>query len=62
MQFLAMGRYGAYVWPAYAIVASVLIGLAWLSLRNLRTREAEVAVLEAARPPRPMAQPGGGAA
>ena len=31
--FLAMGGYAAYVWPAYAIAAIVLGGLAWQSWR-----------------------------
>jgi heme exporter protein D len=50
---LAMGRYGGYVWPAYAIATAVLTGLVWASLRRLRACEREVAALEAARPARP---------
>jgi len=39
--FLAMGKYGIYIWPAYALAAVVLVGLAWSSLRTLRARERE---------------------
>jgi heme exporter protein D len=35
-EFLTMGGYAAYVWPAYAIVAVVLIVNAWLPGRELR--------------------------
>ena len=27
--FLAMGGYAAYVWPAFALTATILGGLAW---------------------------------
>lgn len=40
-EFLIMGGYAGYVWPAYAISAAVLIGLAaqiWLRGRALATR------------------------
>ena len=47
--FLAMGKYGIYVWPAYALAAVVLAGLAWWSLRTLRARERENDALEAER-------------
>ncbi len=39
-EFFAMGGYGAYVWPAFGITAIILIGLAVVSVRGLRTREA----------------------
>jgi heme exporter protein D len=35
-EFLIMGGYAAYVWPAYAITAVVLIVNAWLPGRQLR--------------------------
>jgi heme exporter protein D len=38
MDFLAMGGYAAYVWPAYGLAALVLGGLTWQSLRAYRTR------------------------
>jgi heme exporter protein D len=33
--FLAMGGYAAYVWPAYAVTAVGLIGITLASLRAL---------------------------
>jgi heme exporter protein D len=35
-EFLAMGGYGAYVWPAYLLTAAVMIGLAVITVRRLR--------------------------
>jgi heme exporter protein D len=43
--FLAMGGYGAYVWPAYATVAVVMIGLLVASVRQLRRTKAQLAEL-----------------
>ena len=40
--FLAMGGYGAFVWPAFGVAALVLAGLWVLSWRQLRAREAEL--------------------
>ena len=34
--FLAMGGYGAFVWPCYALVLGGMAGLAWLSFRKQR--------------------------
>lgn len=45
--FFAMGGYAAFVWPAYALTAAVLIGLWGLSMRSLRQREQELAQIEA---------------
>ena len=50
--FFAMGGYAAFVWPAYAIVAVVLIGLLVLSLKVLRRNEATLRLLEEAHAPR----------
>jgi heme exporter protein D len=47
--YLAMGGYAAYVWPAVAITAVVMIGQVVLTLRTLRRREAALAELEALR-------------
>ena len=44
-QFLAMGGYAAFVWPAFAVTAAVLVGLLVVSLRTLRRREAALAAL-----------------
>lgn len=35
-EFLTMGGYARYVWPAYAIAAVILIVNAWLPGRQLR--------------------------
>ena len=34
--YFAMGGYAIYVWPAYALAATVLGGLAWHSWRRYR--------------------------
>jgi heme exporter protein D len=47
--YLAMGGYAAYVWPALAVAAVVMIGQLVLTLRTLRRREAAEAELEAVR-------------
>ena len=43
--YLAMGGYGAFVWPAYALSALVMIGLAVTAWWNLRVRERDLAKL-----------------
>ncbi len=40
--FLEMGGYGAYVWPAFALTAAVLVGLLVASVRSLRAREKDL--------------------
>jgi heme exporter protein D len=47
--YLAMGGYAAYVWPALAVAAVVMIGQVVLTLRTLRRRETAQAELEALR-------------
>ena len=44
-QFLSMGGYAGFVWPAYGIAAAVMIGVLVQSLRGLRARETELAAL-----------------
>lgn len=44
--FVAMGGYAAFVWPAFGISVAVLIGLAAVSLRFLAAKQAELAALE----------------
>jgi heme exporter protein CcmD len=51
-KFFEMGGHGVYVWSAYAIAFVVIGTLIVTSRRALKAREAEVAALEAARPPR----------
>jgi heme exporter protein D len=51
--FLAMGGYAAYVWPAYGFAAVVLVALLVQSWRSARRREAELEqVRRLARPAR----------
>jgi heme exporter protein D len=45
-EFLAMGGYAAYVWPAYLVAALVMAGQVVSTLRALRRREAALAQLE----------------
>jgi len=47
--FLAMGGYAAYVWPAFAVAAIIMAGLAANTLRTLRRRERELAEIEGTR-------------
>lgn len=35
-EFLSMGGYALYVWPAYAVGLLVFVGSAWQSRRGLR--------------------------
>jgi heme exporter protein D len=51
-EIFAMGEYAGFVWSAYGVSALVLIGLLVMSLKELRSRQAEVAALEAASPRR----------
>jgi heme exporter protein D len=51
-EFLAMGGYAAYVWPAYGVAASILVGLWVASVRELRTRESDIEAAEATNPRR----------
>ena len=50
--FLAMGGYAAYVWPAYGAAALLLGGLLWASLRRLRRNEAMLRQLDQRGPRR----------
>lgn len=50
--FFAMGGYAAYVWPAYALAALVMVGILVASIRELRSREATLKALEGSRPAR----------
>ncbi len=52
VDFLAMGGYAGFVWPAYGVAALVLIALVISSVRRARVAEAEVRVLEDTAPGR----------
>jgi len=44
-EFLEMGGYGAFIWPAYAAVAIVLVGIWVASRRFVASTEAELSNL-----------------
>jgi heme exporter protein D len=44
-----MGGYGMFVWPAYALVAALLVWLLIVRIGRLRRRENELARLEQVR-------------
>lgn len=48
--YLAMGGYAAFVWPAYGAAAAVLIAFAIDSWRRVKHAEAALRRLEAAQP------------
>jgi heme exporter protein D len=50
--FLAMGGYASFVWPAYAVAAIVLAGLGLHSLAAYRRCQRELARLQQVRPRR----------
>lgn len=45
-QFISMGGYAEFVWPAYAVAAIVMLGLLVESFRSLRARERELSALD----------------
>jgi len=51
-QFLAMGGYARFVWPAYTIAVLVLGGMAAQSYRAWRRQHRQWSTLEAGRPQR----------
>jgi heme exporter protein D len=55
--FLSMGGYAAFVWPAYAIAALVLLGLLAATWKGLRDSETTLKALESTRPARRRARP-----
>lgn len=51
-EFLAMGGYAAFVWPAFGATALVMVGLLLASLRGLRRQRRALEMMEKARPRR----------
>ena len=49
--FFHMGGYGAFVWPAYALVAALLVWLLVHRIGRLKRREGELDRLEQQRRP-----------
>jgi heme exporter protein D len=54
--YFAMGGYGGYIWPAYAVTAAVLLIVWFSSVRTLRAREMDIETAEAASPRRERAR------
>jgi len=52
-EFLAMGGYAGFVWPAYGLSAAVMIGLLVAAWRRLRRAEADLARVRGATDTRP---------
>jgi heme exporter protein D len=48
-EFFHMGGYAAFIWPAYAVAAAVMVWLTLASQRRLRANEATLAALQAER-------------
>ncbi|PCJ69897.1 MAG: heme exporter protein CcmD [Rhodobiaceae bacterium] len=46
-EFFEMGGYGIYLWPAFAIVTLVMVGLVAQSWYDLKTQRKLIAMLEA---------------
>ena len=44
--FLAMGGYGVFVWPAFALTAVILIGMLVTTVRRLHALQGELARLQ----------------
>ena len=44
--FLDMGGYAAFVWPSFGLSAFVLVGVAVMSVRSLKTDRATLRQLE----------------
>ena len=51
-EFLAMGGYAGFIWPAYGAGLIILGGFWYASQRGLRAQEREIAELEKAAPRR----------
>jgi heme exporter protein D len=52
LDYLAMGGYAAFVWPAYVLAAVILGGLFWQSRQGYRRRQRELERLQQGRPRR----------
>ena len=50
--FLSMGGYAGFIWPAYGLGLVILLGLAILSRNWLRAEERAVAAMQAGAPHR----------
>ena len=48
-EYLHIGGYAMFVWPAYGLALVGLVGLLWLSVSSWKAREAEFMGLKSAR-------------
>lgn len=48
--FLAMGGYGAFIWPAYVVSALALVAVTWQSIAAWRAAKRKLAELERDNP------------
>ncbi|MFP6774349.1 MAG: heme exporter protein CcmD [Alphaproteobacteria bacterium] len=48
-EFMAMGGYGAYVWPAFGVVLAVMAGLWYASMHGWRKSELDLKALRESR-------------
>ena len=55
-EFFSMGGYGVYVWPSYGLSAVLLIAILVVSVRSLKSTEAEFERLKAATAPQEQKQ------
>ncbi len=46
LDFLSMGGYAVFVWPAIGLTLGVLIWIAWASLTSLKRTQKELKALE----------------
>jgi heme exporter protein D len=51
--YLAMGGYAAFVWPAYALALAVMAGLFLQGLRRYRRSQRMLEEIQRAQPARP---------
>ena len=51
-EFLAMGGYAGFVWPAYGVASAVLVGVLLHALFSYRQRRRELDRLQTERPRR----------
>jgi heme exporter protein D len=49
-EFFMMGGHAGFIWPAYGVVVSVLVGLWWISRRALVQSDKDLQVLQAQQP------------
>jgi heme exporter protein D len=51
-EFLSMGGYAVFVWPAYGVTVILMVGLLAQSLRRYRRAQRELETLQRDRPRR----------